>query len=263
MTQDHEGQGVQTNGSDVRAVRYVPGRCATRPTDERHGCAQRVPPERAVKTPPHAFWHIGWNTPTTNTSTKPHHKIPPNGAQTGIPRIFWHSTLTQLIPPLAQLTDAAVKTFSLQPPHSSILTTIHLRRTTMKKPSTLTIILFASLAHAENYLPTDAYGNRKYDRTNYRTEGDKLIPTDSYGNRQFGKTNYKMDGDKLVPTDSFGNKKYDETAYRMKKEGHIEATDNFGNRKYGHEDFKVEGKKIVPVDSFGNRDYKRSGFLKQ
>jgi hypothetical protein len=101
----------------------------------------------------------------------------------------------------------------------------------MKKLTALTIILSASFAHAENYVPTDAYGNRKYDQTNYKTEGDKLIPTDSFGNRQYGETNYKIDGDKLVPTDSFGNKQYDATAYRIKKDGHIEATDNFGNRK--------------------------------
>ena len=101
----------------------------------------------------------------------------------------------------------------------------------MKKPSTLTIILFATLAHAENYVPTNTYGNRKYDRTNYRTEGDKLIPTDSFGNHQYGKTNYKMGGDKLVPTDSFGNRKYGETTYRIKKMGIskppiMSATDN-------------------------------------
>ena len=74
---------------------------------------------------------------------------------------------------------------------------------------TATLMLLSSISHAENYVAVDNLGNRLFDRTNYRTEGDKLIPTDSYGNRQYGKTNYKMDGDKLVPTDSFGNKKYD------------------------------------------------------
>ena len=87
----------------------------------------------------------------------------------------------------------------------------------MHKLTAFTFMLLSSLSHAENYVAVDSQGNRKYDQTNYKTEGDKLIPTDSYGNRQFGKTNYKMDGDKLVPTDSFGNKKYDETAYRIKK----------------------------------------------
>ena len=88
MTQDHEGQGLQTNGSDVRAVQYVPGRCATRPTDERQGCAQRVPPERAVKnTAARSFWHIGCNTPMTNISTKPH-RYRQMGAEQEHPGIF-------------------------------------------------------------------------------------------------------------------------------------------------------------------------------
>jgi hypothetical protein len=39
----------------VLAVRYDTNRCETRPTDERRRCAQRVPPEKVVKTPSHAF----------------------------------------------------------------------------------------------------------------------------------------------------------------------------------------------------------------
>jgi len=111
MTQAHEGQGVQTNGSDVRAVRYVPGRCATRSTDERQGCAQRAPPERAVKTPPRSFWHIGRKNPMKKyTDETP--QIPSNGCRTRTSRHFWGSTLTEPTPPQARLTSDVVEVTS-------------------------------------------------------------------------------------------------------------------------------------------------------
>jgi hypothetical protein len=245
MTTDHARQDLQTNGLGVRDVRPRDGRENT----------PRFFLEHRMATPDGKHHRDG------HDDGNPRQRK--NGDRTRTSRHFWCRTLTEPTPTKARFTHNPPETISLQPTISSILTTIHLRRTTMKKLTALSIILWAFLAHGENYVPTDAYGNRKYDQTNYKTEGDKLIPTDSFGNRQYGETNYKIDGDKLVPTDSFGNKKYDATAYRIKDNGHIEATDNFGNRKNTHEDFKMEGKKIVPVDSFGNRDYKRSGFVKQ
>ena len=73
--------------NDVRAVRYVPGRCATRPTDERHGCAQRVPPERGRKNTTTFFLVHRMEHPMTNIRTKPH-RYTQMGAEHEHPGIF-------------------------------------------------------------------------------------------------------------------------------------------------------------------------------
>lgn len=80
-------------------------------------------------------------------------------------------------------------------------------------------ILFTSYAclAVEKIIPVDAAGNRQWDKTHYRAEGNKLIPTDAAGNRQWNQTHYRTEGNKVVPTDAAGNRLWNQDQYKVKK----------------------------------------------
>ena len=40
----------------------------------------------------------------------------------------------------------------------------------------------------EQIIPTDVSGNRQWQQTQFRVEGNKIIPTDASGNRQWQQT---------------------------------------------------------------------------
>ncbi len=82
----------------------------------------------------------------------------------------------------------------------------------------LSTLLTSSACFAvEKIIPTDAYGNRQWNQTNYRAEGNKLIPTDAAGNRQWNQTHYRTEGNKVVPTNAAGNRVWNQTNYTVKK----------------------------------------------
>ena len=51
-----------------------------------------------------------------------------------------------------------------------------------------TLLLSGSCLAAEQIIPTDAFGNRKWNETQYRVEGNKSIPTDAFGNQKWDQT---------------------------------------------------------------------------
>ena len=66
----------------------------------------------------------------------------------------------------------------------------------------------------DKLVPTDSFGNKKYDETAYRIKKDGHIEaTDNFGNRQYGHKDYKIDGKKIVPVDSFGNRDYKRSGF--------------------------------------------------
>ena len=80
-----------------------------------------------------------------------------------------------------------------------------------------TLLTSSACIAVEKIIPTDAYGNRQWNQTNYRAEGNKLIPTDAAGNRQWNRTHYRTEGNKVVPTNSAGNRVWNQTNYTVKK----------------------------------------------
>ena len=82
----------------------------------------------------------------------------------------------------------------------------------------LSTLLTSSACFAvEKIIPTDASGNRLWNQTHYRTEGNKIIPTDAFGNRQWKQPNYRVEGNKMIPTDSYGNRLWKQEQYTIKK----------------------------------------------
>ena len=80
-----------------------------------------------------------------------------------------------------------------------------------------TLLMSSTCIAVEKIIPTDAYGNRQWNQTHYRTEGNKLIPTDAAGNRQWNQTHYRAEGNKVVPTDAAGNRQWNQTKYTVKE----------------------------------------------
>ena len=80
-----------------------------------------------------------------------------------------------------------------------------------------TLLTSSACIAVEKIIPTDAYGNRQWNQTNYRAEGNKLIPTDAFGNRQWKQPNYRVEGNKMITTDSYGNLLWKQQQYTIKK----------------------------------------------
>ncbi len=80
-----------------------------------------------------------------------------------------------------------------------------------------TLLTTSTCFAVEKIIPTDASGDRLWNQTNYRAEGNKLIPTDAAGNRQWNQTHYRTEGNKVVPTNSAGNRVWNQTNYTVKK----------------------------------------------
>jgi hypothetical protein len=80
-----------------------------------------------------------------------------------------------------------------------------------------TLLTSSACFSVEKIIPTDAYGNRQWNQTHYRTEENKIIPTDAFGNRQWKQPNYRVEGNKMIPTDSYGNRLWKQEQYTIKK----------------------------------------------
>ena len=80
-----------------------------------------------------------------------------------------------------------------------------------------TLLTSSACIAVEKIIPTDASGNRQWNQTNYRAEGNKLIPTNAAGNRQWNQTHYRTEGNKVVPTNAAGNRVWNQTNYTVKK----------------------------------------------